>query len=239
MYYTGSYRVPGHLDPLFSVRVVKRSTTSDAFGAEVELPLNTPTNDNYSPSISQDGMVLITESPSFGTTHLYISTRVSRSDNFSIPVYIPNVNSVNSQETDNNPFLTADDSELWFSSTRAGGRGFADIYRATGTSLHFGAATNIEAINSDNDELNPVVSADSLTVYFSSNRPGGKGRYDIWMASRGSTSDAFADVRPVSELNTAGNESPGWLSPDNCRLYFGSNASANTGGVLVATRHPH
>ena len=36
----------------------------------------------------------------------------------------------------------------------------------------------------DYDEISPFLSSDMTTLYFSSNRPGGKGDYDIWMTKR-------------------------------------------------------
>jgi len=38
--------------------------------------------------------------------------------------------------------------------------------------------------NEDYDEISPFVAADNTTLYFSSNRPGGRGGHDIWMAKR-------------------------------------------------------
>ena len=36
----------------------------------------------------------------------------------------------------------------------------------------------------DYDEISPYVAADGVTMYFSSDRPGGRGGYDIWMTKR-------------------------------------------------------
>lgn len=38
--------------------------------------------------------------------------------------------------------------------------------------------------NDDYDEISPFVAADNTTLYFSSNRPGGRGGHDIWMTKR-------------------------------------------------------
>jgi outer membrane protein OmpA-like peptidoglycan-associated protein len=38
--------------------------------------------------------------------------------------------------------------------------------------------------NEDYDEISPFVAADNTTLYFSSNRTGGRGGHDIWMAKR-------------------------------------------------------
>ena len=36
----------------------------------------------------------------------------------------------------------------------------------------------------DYDEMSPFLASDGMTLYFSSNRPGGKGEYDLWMTRR-------------------------------------------------------
>lgn len=44
---------------------------------------------------------------------------------------------------------------------------------------------NTGTINTDNyDEISPFLASDGMTLYFSSDRPDGKGGYDIWMAKR-------------------------------------------------------
>jgi hypothetical protein len=46
---------------------------------------------------------------------------------------VANVNSAAVTDYDGQPFVTADGQELWFSSSRAGGLGAEDIYRAVWT----------------------------------------------------------------------------------------------------------
>ncbi len=46
--------------------------------------------------------------------------------------------------------------------------------------LKMGNAINLD----DYDEISPFLASDNLTLYYASNRPGGKGLYDIWMSKR-------------------------------------------------------
>ena len=46
--------------------------------------------------------------------------------------------------------------------------------------LKMGNVINLD----DYDEISPFLASDNLTLYFASNRPGGKGFYDIWMTKR-------------------------------------------------------
>lgn len=78
--------------------------------------------------------------------------------------------------------------------------------------------------------LYPAISSDGLTLYFSSNMPGGFGGYDLWKASRKSTADDFG--RPVnlsSTINTPGKEIMPILRTDSL-LYFSSDGHPGVGG---------
>ena len=83
--------------------------------------------------------------------------------------------------------------------------------------------------------LYPAISSDGLTLYFSSDMPGGFGEYDLWKATRNSTADDFS--RPVnltSIINTAGNEVMPVLRTDSV-IYFSSNGHPGVGGQDLFT----
>ncbi len=78
--------------------------------------------------------------------------------------------------------------------------------------------------------LYPAISSDGLTLYFSSNMPGGFGEYDLWKVTRKSTADDFG--RPVnltSIINTPGKEIMPVLRNDSL-MYFSSNGHPGVGG---------
>ena len=78
--------------------------------------------------------------------------------------------------------------------------------------------------------LYPAISSDGLTLYFSSDMPGGFGEYDLWKATRKSTADDFG--RPVnlsSIINTPGREIMPVLRNDSL-LYFSSDGHPGVGG---------
>ena len=97
--------------------------------------------------------------------------------------------SVNSSYNDGTPCISPDGLSLYFASTRPGGVGFHDLWVATRTSttdewsepVHLGSA-----INSWADDYGPSISSDGLTLYFRSNRSGGRGQGDIWVSTRSS-----------------------------------------------------
>ena len=78
--------------------------------------------------------------------------------------------------------------------------------------------------------LYPAISSDGLTLYFSSDMPGGFGDYDLWKATRKSTADDFG--RPVnltSIINTRGKEVMPVLRTDSL-MYFSSDGHPGVGG---------
>ena len=85
--------------------------------------------------------------------------------------------------------------------------------------------------------LYPAISSDGLTLYFTSDMPGGFGEYDLWRATRKSTADDFG--RPVnltSIVNTPGKEIMPVLRNDSL-LYFSSDGHPGIGGQdLFSTR---
>src|SRR5262245_25476614 len=70
----------------------------------------------------------------------------------------------------------------------------------------FGKPIALASLNTSADDEPPDLSADELTIYFSSTRLGGAGGFDIYQATRGSLSESFGNVMPVQGINTAGDE---------------------------------
>ena len=78
--------------------------------------------------------------------------------------------------------------------------------------------------------LYPAVTRDGLTMYFSSDMPGGQGDYDLWMVTRKSTSDEFSNpVNLGSRINTGGREGFPVLRNDSI-MYFSSSGLPGVGG---------
>ncbi|MBA2612238.1 MAG: OmpA family protein [Bacteroidetes bacterium] len=79
----------------------------------------------------------------------------------------------------------------------------------------------------------PFVSADGTKLFFSSNRPGGKGGFDIWMApidGNGFIGEAQNLKEPI---NTSGDEVTPFLQDISNTLYFSSNGIMGLGGLDV------
>ncbi len=101
----------------------------------------------------------------------------------------------------------------------------------------FGTPVNAgPAVNSPHSEITPSISADGLTLCFASDRPGGQGDYDIWLATRASLEDGWSEpVNLGPPVNTSDFEGFQSTSSDGLELYF-SRGKADHGDVYVAVR---
>lgn len=87
------------------------------------------------------------------------------------------------------------------------------------------------------DYLYPAISSDGLTLYFTSDMPGGFGGYDLWKATRKSTADDFGrPVNMTSIINTPGREIMPVLRNDSL-LYFSSDGHPGIGGQDLFSSH--
>lgn len=101
----------------------------------------------------------------------------------------------------------------------------------------FGKADPLDSLNTDLDDEHAELSADELTIYFSSTRPGGMGGFDIYFATRPSISAPFGNITPAPGVNTPGNERTPRITADGLSLY--SMTATSTAAALrisLATR---
>jgi hypothetical protein len=82
-------------------------------------------------------------------------------------------------------------------------------------------------VNTGAWESHPVISRDSRTVYFASDRPGGVGGIDLYMSSR-LPSGEWSEAKNVIGINTAGNDVTPYISLDDSTLYFSSDGVVET-----------
>jgi WD40-like Beta Propeller Repeat len=100
-------------------------------------------------------------------------------------------------------------------------------------------------INTAANEQHPAISRDGLSLYISSDRPGGFGGIDIWVSHRACTDvddPACAWQTPANlgpNINSAGNDVAPTFTPDGHQLYFHSTGRGGCGlaDLFVARRH--
>ena len=94
-------------------------------------------------------------------------------------------------------------------------------------------------VNSPTADQNPAVSADQLTLYFQSDRPGGLGSVDIWVTRRASPDSPWEPpVNVGAPINTPFLDGAPSLSADGHLLFIHSNRPGTLGGndIWVARR---
>ena len=95
-------------------------------------------------------------------------------------------------------------------------------------------------VNSPYNDLHPAISKDGLSLYISSDRPGGFGMLDIWVSHRdriGAPWGAPEHLGP--NINSPGMDLAPNITPDGHQMYFHSNGRGGCGlaDIFVARRH--
>lgn len=116
----------------------------------------------------------------------------------------------------------------------AGGNGRTDIYSARLIDGKWKNVMNLgSGVNSTAYDAQPSISADGRTIYFSSDRPGGKGGTDIYVSTFDGTT--WSAARPLDGINTAANETAPVINADGTTFTFASNRAGGSGGLDIYT----
>jgi Tol biopolymer transport system component len=101
----------------------------------------------------------------------------------------------------------------------------------------FGAVSFLPSpVNTSSIDGTPELSADGLSLYFFSQRLGGTGNRDLYVATRSSTAAAFDTVRELTSINSPQRDDRPWVSPDELSVYFCSQRAALRDDLWRATR---
>jgi hypothetical protein len=214
------------------IAISTRPDGSAAFGNGQPLPPPVNQGTEGTPNLTVSGLSLyfFSERPGgAGSRDLYVATRASTTGPFDD---VRALSSLNTPDREHLPWASPDELSLYFISNRAG---VADIYRATrgATDSDFGSPEPVTELNSDGEDGGVTLSPDGLEVILASNRPGGVGGRDLYVATRASATAPFSSPVSIPDLNTGNNEFDPGLSPDGSELYFASNRD---GGDTVLYR---
>ncbi len=139
---------------------------------------------------------------------------------FSSPVKLA---SLNSPQLDRDPFLTADELTVYFSSER-GTVGNGDIYTATrqAIGMAFSAPTLFAAGTTTGYDSKLSMTDNGELFVVANDQPGTKGGPDIWQSGRSSTANAWGalDESHEGNVDTAVSELDPAMSPDGLHLYL-------------------
>ena len=218
----------------FDLWVSTRATAAEDWDTPVNLgPGVNSSAGEHEQSISHDGLELYfsdyggVRAGGVGNVDTWVMTRAATDAPWGEPVNLGPP--VNSSAWDGAPSISGDGLSLFFHSGRTGN---LDLWVATRETVddEWGTAVNLGLpVNSSGLDADPDISADGLRLFFASNRGGGYGGVDLWMAERASPSDPWEtpiNLGPTinGPLNGYHHVSDPAISPDGRTLYFGSGA---------------
>ncbi len=161
-----------------------------------------------------------------GDDHLNIYFTEFHDQRWSPPRHL---NIINSDFNDRMPFVTPDGMKMYFVSNRPGGYGGDDIWESTfsPTTKRWSVPRNLgPTINTRYNEVAPTLSTRGSMLYFSSDRPGGFGHYDLYVSRKGSTRHGSLWQLPRNlgaPFNTSRDEEYVSLTKDGLWAYFVSD----------------
>ena len=108
--------------------------------------------------------------------------------------------------------------------------GSCDLFITYKTGDSWSEPENIGSpVNTRSWESQPALSADGKTLFFSSTRPGGLGKRDIWMSRKDSRGNWSKPVNLGNKVNTAQNEFSPFIHTNGKNLFFSSNGHQGYG----------
>lgn len=243
---------PGGLG-LTDIWVARRDCVGCPWGAPANLgaPFNSPSQD-AGPRLSNDGHLLFFQSdrPVEGRVggDIYLARRSDTNDDFAwgTPVRLgPGVNTPDRTENAAAYLQSAEDgSENLYFNRSIPGVVQPDIYvgAITRDGETRGDAVPVSELNvpTANDQ-HATIRKDGREIFFSSNRAGGVGNFDVYTSSRRSVHEPWdPPVNVGAPINTAAADMQPSLSDDARTLLFASGRPGGLGGfdLWISTRTP-
>ena len=207
---------PGSIEGSRDIWVATRRNRNAPWGTPVHLdaPISSPGTELVR-SITSDGRILLFQSDRAGgngNADIWVIVRKHPNDDsdWSEPINLGSVINTPYAELASN-YLFADAGrvrKLFFSSSKPGGFGSADIYESTITDIGFESSLNVAELNTPSVETCFWIRDDGLEIIFSSNRPNlteDRTFDDLWVATRDSVDVPWSDVTNLGpNINAAG-----------------------------------
>lgn len=113
-------------------------------------------------------------------------------------------------------------------------KGKWDLYSFLYSNGKCGDLTKLnDKINTANNEKSACLSEDGNTLYFSSDRKGGKGGYDIYKSEKMENGEWGTAQNIGMVINTKSDEDAPFILSDNVTLYFSSKTHCSIGGYDI------
>ena len=187
------------------------------------------TPSQYFPVLTPDEQTLVfTALKPEGDEDLMVATY--NGESWSPPVSLsPGINTADNEGTAS---LSADGRLIVFTACQ-GRKGFGscDLYLSRKTGADWSTPENLgPTVNTRYYESQPSLSADGRRLYFVSDRPGGKGRRDIWRSDLDATGNWHEPVNIGGPVNTPFNEASPFIHANGQSLFFASDGHVGLGG---------
>lgn len=194
------------------------------------------TSYEHSLAVSADGLILVVASRRSGGQDLFECRRQKVEDRFGAAVPIKELNTPG---WEGGPFLSADGLTLLFHTQHGPNeQGSSDLYqtrRRDRNSPWENPANLGPPVNTPASEEWPCLSSDGLTLLFSSERPGGKGGFDVWRSRRKSVGEPFGTPENLgSGVNSGLSEVAAKFAADNQTILFVRSGKQVPGAPFVA-----
>lgn len=140
-----------------------------------------------------------------------------------------NINTINNEGTCT---ISADGRTLVFTAcNRPDTYGGCDLFFTRKEGKDWLAPQNMgDIVNSNHWESQPSLSADGSVLYFTSDRPGGMGKSDIWQSILDSTGQWQTPRNLGSPVNTPDEENAPFIHANGQTLFYASNGMPGMGG---------
>lgn len=201
------------------------------------LPVNTEENEGAQ-TISADGRILIFTGcgrpGGLGSCDLYIS--VNKNGLWSQPANMGEP--VNSGAWESQPSLSGDGQTLYFVSSRGGGKGKMDIWKARKISVSpdgvplFGEVVNLAEINTPGNDQSPFIHPDGRTLYLATDGRPGLGGSDIFI-TRLKENRWSEPVNLGYPINTNGNEAGLVVEISAGRAWYTTDSNSGKGRDIL------
>ena len=144
--------------------------------------------------------------------------------------------------TDVNMSMSQDGQHLFISMKGPDSKGKNDLYVSIKIGENFWSKPKriLGEINTSHNESSPYISPDKKTLIFSSDRPGGNGKHDLYICTRLDYSyKNWSEPKRFEEpINTEHDEFLAFLSQDEKYLYFSSNRDGTSDIFRVDLERP-
>ena len=213
-------------------------TEVQSVGNRLGPQLNTPAWDGV-PRITCDGLSLYVRRETAGQFDNYVATRSTNNELFGEPTRLEEP--VNTAWHEGAVSVTADHLELYFTSDRPeGGHGGRDVHVAKRADVDapFVVENLGPNINGPDNDNNPDISSDGLTLFFHSWRPDGPGQVNIYVATRESRHDPFDNLVLLDAPVNTTSQAAANPSYDTLAFFFNSSRTGGHGqsDLYLATR---